>query len=190
MWGFALANASMTSTVPSLDWSSPITISSGGIVWRAIESFCEHVAELCQQPCASHPALGALDGAGEPRAQSGLDAGVALGEHVTLEPLKPPDRLVHEPLHLGEAPRDRGSLFAQAIAQSAPDGIGQHDLQLVCGLSERLDLETRAVERSGEFGWQGVSRIHGQPTVLMIPDGRNPSAQVVTRSLRWRCARR
>ena len=69
-----------------------------------------------------------------------------------LEPLEPADRVVRQALHLGEAPRDRGRLFAQAVAERAADCVGQHHLQLVCGLRERLHLEPGPLERSRDSG--------------------------------------
>ena len=81
-----------------------------------------------------------------------VDAGVPLDQQVGLEPLEPPDHLVREPLDLGEAPRDRRRLLAQAVAERAADGVGQDDLELVRRLGQRLDLEPGPVERGLDVG--------------------------------------
>ncbi len=85
---------------------------------------------------------------------------MTLCEQVGLDALEPPDHLVREALDLGEAPRDRRRLLAEPVAEGAADGLGKHDLELVRGLCERLDLETCALERGGDVGWQGVTVVH------------------------------
>ena len=82
---------------------------------------------------------------------------MTLGEQVGLEALEAPDHLVREALDLGEPARDRRRLLAQAVAERAADGVGQHDLELVGGLSQRLDLEPGALERGGDVGRERVT---------------------------------
>ena len=89
-----------------------------------------------------------------------VDARVALGEQVGLEPLDPADHLVREALDLGQAARDRRRLLAQAVAERAADGVREHDLELVRGLREGLDLEPRPLERRGDVGRQRVAIVH------------------------------
>ena len=89
-----------------------------------------------------------------------VDAGVALGEQVGLEPLEPADHLVREALDLGEPARDRGRLLAQAVAKRAADRVRQDDLELVRRLREGLDLEPRALERRGDLGRERVAIVH------------------------------
>ena len=82
---------------------------------------------------------------------------MALGQQVGLEPLEPADHLVREALDLGEPARDRRRLLAQPVAERAPDRVRQHDLELVGGLGERLDLEPRPVERGRDVGRERVA---------------------------------
>ena len=101
-----------------------------------------------------------------------VDACVPLGEHVGLDALEPPGCLVREPLDLGEPPRDRRRLLAQAVTQGAADGVRQHGLQLVGRQGEGLDLESRALERSRDLGRKRVAVVHAT-TVPPPADGSN-----------------
>ncbi len=85
---------------------------------------------------------------------------MAFDQEVGLEALEPADHLVREAFHLGEAPRDRGGLFAEAVTERAADGVGQDDLELVGRLSERLDLQTGPVECGGDLGRKRVTVFH------------------------------
>jgi len=85
---------------------------------------------------------------------------VALGEEVGLHPLEPADHLVRQAFHFGEPARDRRRLLAQAFAQGGSDGVGQHHLQLVRGLRQRLDLEPRPLERGCDVGRKRGSVVH------------------------------
>ena len=101
-----------------------------------------------------------------------VDACVPLGEHVGFEALEPANRLVREPLDLGEPARDRCRLLAQPVAQGAADGVRQHDLELVGRQGESLDLEPRTVERSRDLRRERVAVVHGT-TVPPKADGIN-----------------
>ena len=83
-----------------------------------------------------------------------------LGQQVGLEPLDAAHHLVREALDLGQPARDRRRLLAQAVAQRAADGVGQHDLELVRRLRQRLDLEPRPLERRGDVGRERVAVVH------------------------------
>ena len=95
-----------------------------------------------------------------------------LREHVGLETLEPADRLVREPLDLGEPARDRRRLLAQPVTQSAADGIRQHDLQLVGRQGEGFDLEPSAIERGRDLRLKRIAVVHVK-TVPPQTDGSN-----------------
>jgi len=94
------------------------------------------------------------------------------GEHVGLEPLEPADRLVREPLDLGEAARDRGRFLPQAVAKRAADGVREHDLELVGRERERLDLQAGAIEGRCDLRRERVAIVHAT-TVTVAADGIN-----------------
>ena len=81
-----------------------------------------------------------------------VDACVALGEQVALEPLEPADRLVQQAADLGDVPRDREHLGPQAVVHGGADLLRQHALELGRGLGQSLDLGARALERGFELG--------------------------------------
>jgi hypothetical protein len=72
---------------------------------------------------------------------------VSLGELVALDPLEPPDRLVHQAAHLGEVAGDGQDLLAEAVLDGVPDLRGERRLELRRHLGERLDLQARPFER-------------------------------------------
>src|SRR5947207_1824714 len=76
-----------------------------------------------------------------------VDAAVALGEHVALEPLEPPDRLSHQATHFGEVPPDRQDLLPQTLLHGLVDAARKRGLEARCSLGERLDPRTRSLER-------------------------------------------
>jgi hypothetical protein len=81
-----------------------------------------------------------------------VDARVALGEDVALEPLEPADHLVEQPADLGEAAPDRDDFGAEALVHGRADLLGQGALELGGGCGERLDLDARALERGFQLG--------------------------------------
>ena len=89
-----------------------------------------------------------------------VDTRVPFCGHVPLEALEAADRLVDETLDLSEAARDRRGLLAQPVTERTPDGVGEHRLQLVGRLRERLHLQPRALERGGDVGRERVPVIH------------------------------
>ncbi len=74
-----------------------------------------------------------------------------LCEQVAFDPFEPADQLVHQPAHLGEMPRYREHLLAQAVLHRVADARREARLQLRCRCRQRLDLLTCALER----------RVHG-----------------------------
>ena len=80
-----------------------------------------------------------------------VDAGVSLGEQVSLEPLEPAYRLIQETADLGNVPRDREHLDAEAISDGRADLFRQRALEFRGCLRERLDLNARARERRLEL---------------------------------------
>ena len=79
-----------------------------------------------------------------------IDARVPLGEQRTLEALEPTDRLVEEPTNLGYVSRDREHLHPEAVTNGTSDLGRDRGLELGCSDRERLDLESRALERRFE----------------------------------------
>lgn len=79
-----------------------------------------------------------------------VDASVALGEQLTLEPLEPPDRLVEQAADLGDMPRDGEDLGPEPIADCDSYLGRDRRLEAGRGRGERLDLTSRALERSLE----------------------------------------
>ena len=77
-----------------------------------------------------------------------VDARMALGEEVSLQALEPADGLVQETADLRHVPRDREDFRAQAVADGNADVCRNRRLELGCRRCERLDLVTRALERS------------------------------------------
>jgi S-adenosylmethionine:tRNA ribosyltransferase-isomerase len=76
---------------------------------------------------------------------------VPLCEQVAFDPFEPADQLVHQPTHLGELPRYREHLLAQAVLHRGTDAQREARLQLCCRCRQCLDLLTCALER----------RVHG-----------------------------
>ena len=105
--------------------------------------------------------LAGIEAAIEAERNARLDD-VTLREHVGLEPLEPADHLVREALHLGQPARDRRRLFAQPVSESAADGVGQDDLELVGRLGQRFDLEPCPLERCGDVRRERVAVVHPQ----------------------------
>jgi S-adenosylmethionine:tRNA ribosyltransferase-isomerase len=85
---------------------------------------------------------------------------VPLGGEISLEPLQPPDRLVHQPVDLGEVPRDRQDLLAKAVLDGALDLDRERSFELRSGLRERLELRAGALERGLDAG--GLRPAFGQ----------------------------
>ena len=81
-----------------------------------------------------------------------VDACVPLGEGVPLDPLQPADDLVHEAAHLGEVPRARPEVAADAVL----DRFGQARFELGRRRRERLDRGARPLERGIEVGRLGA----------------------------------
>jgi hypothetical protein len=65
-----------------------------------------------------------------------VDACVALGLDVAFDPLQSPDHLVHQAAHLGEMPRARAELVAQADSDGLLDLDRQRRLERVGGRGE------------------------------------------------------
>ncbi len=72
-------------------------------------------------------------------------------EQVALEPLQPPDRLVRQPAHLGELPRDRLGLGPDSVANGVLDSAGKGRLQIRGQLGKLLDLPAGPLERGVDF---------------------------------------
>jgi S-adenosylmethionine:tRNA ribosyltransferase-isomerase len=110
-----------------------------------------------------------------------VDACMPLGKRIALDSLEPPNRLVHEPAHLGELPRDRPRLRGDAVANRGADSLGQPGFELRGRLREGLEplpcpLEGRlergrlhpALGRSRDSRLGSFDRmlIHGGPEYL------------------------
>ena len=76
-----------------------------------------------------------------------VDACVALGQHVALEPLEPPEHLVHEAANLGQLPGDRARLAGDALLDRGAHLLGQAGLELGGNGREVLEALTRPLER-------------------------------------------
>src|SRR5436190_1876426 len=68
------------------------------------------------------------------------------GEGVALDPLQPPDHLVHEPAHFGEMPR----AGAEVVTDPFLDRVGEPGLDLGGRSGERLNGGAGALERCVE----------------------------------------
>ena len=86
-----------------------------------------------------------------------VDAGVALGEELSLEAFEPPDRLVQQAAYLGDVTGDGQHLGPQAVANGGRHLCGDRGLEPSGGCRERLDLGARALERGFEHGGLGAS---------------------------------
>jgi S-adenosylmethionine:tRNA ribosyltransferase-isomerase len=83
---------------------------------------------------------------------------VTLGEEIAFEPLEPSDCVVEEAADLGDVPRNRKDLRAQAVAHCDADVGRDGGFELGCGGREALDLSTRALERGLDIGRVGATR--------------------------------
>jgi S-adenosylmethionine:tRNA ribosyltransferase-isomerase len=86
-----------------------------------------------------------------------VDARVALGEEVALEPLEAADRLIQQTAHLGDVACHREDLGAQAVADRRTDVGGNGRFELCGGRGERLDLIARALERGLDRAGRGTT---------------------------------
>ena len=86
-----------------------------------------------------------------------VDARVALGEQLGLDPLEPADGLIGEPAYLGELTRDRTGLGADPVADGLADAVRERRLELRGGGRERLDLGAGPFERGVDVGGLGLS---------------------------------
>jgi S-adenosylmethionine:tRNA ribosyltransferase-isomerase len=77
---------------------------------------------------------------------------VALREEIALDPLEPPNDLVHQPADLREVPADRRNLCAQAVLKGIAESRGEACLELRRGCGECLDLFACAFERGVDGG--------------------------------------
>ena len=68
-----------------------------------------------------------------------VDASLSLDEQIRLEPLKPADRLVHQPPNLREVPRDRLRVAAHGFLELGRQPLFEHARRR----GERLDLLPR-----------------------------------------------
>ena len=85
-----------------------------------------------------------------------VDARVALGEDVALEPLEPAEHLVHEPANLGELPRRRACASAATLpADRGADLLRQACLELGRGGRELLEPLPRALQHRLDLGRLG-----------------------------------
>jgi len=76
-----------------------------------------------------------------------VDAPMAFGEQVALEPLQATDCLSHEPAHLGEVASDRQDLYPQALLHRLAYLRRERALELGSRLRERFDLRASPFER-------------------------------------------
>ena len=96
-----------------------------------------------------------------------VDASLALGEQVRLDPLEPSIRLVEQAPQLGDVPRDGLDLGAQARANGSSDLFGDPGLELPGRRCESVDLGACVVERGLEFdGLRNACGGGGEP----LPD--------------------
>jgi len=79
-----------------------------------------------------------------------VDAGMPLGEELTLQPLEPADRLVHQATDLGDLSCDGEYLGAQSFANRRADLRWDRGLELGSRGGEGRDLLARALERGLE----------------------------------------
>ena len=89
-----------------------------------------------------------------------VDARVALGEHVALEPLEPPDHLIHQPAHLGELARDRPGLRSDAVLDRRPELLGEADLELSRGGGQLFEPLPRTLQHGLDVG--GIGAVLGR----------------------------
>jgi hypothetical protein len=82
-----------------------------------------------------------------------VDAGMALGEDVSFDPLETADGLVRQAANLGEVASARPEVLLQAVL----NGLGQTGLEAGCGRGERLDCVPGALERRVERGRIGAA---------------------------------
>lgn len=79
-----------------------------------------------------------------------VDARVALGKDVFLEPLQPTCHVVEEAADLGELTADRKHLATESFTDSCLDPFGQAGLELARRCGQRFDLGSRALEHRFE----------------------------------------
>ena len=84
-----------------------------------------------------------------------VDARVPLGEQVALDPLEPPDHLVHQAADLGEVAADRLHLRAEALLDGVLDLARDRRLEAGGGLRQLLDLRPCPLERGVHGGGVG-----------------------------------
>jgi hypothetical protein len=81
-----------------------------------------------------------------------VDAGVALGLKVGLQPLEPANRLVGQAAHLGELPCDGLRFCPESFAHRVRDVPGQLTSQLRGALCQRLELAASPLEDGVDVG--------------------------------------
>ncbi len=74
------------------------------------------------------------------------------GEQVTVQPLEPPDEVRGEAAYLGEVPRDRQHLLAEARLHRFSDAVRQGRLERCSGLGQGFDLIAGPFERGRHGG--------------------------------------
>ncbi len=76
-----------------------------------------------------------------------VDPRVPFGEQVAVEPLEPPDEVCGQAAYLGEMPRDRQHLLAEAGLDRFSDAVRQRRLERCSGLGQGFDLVAGPLER-------------------------------------------
>jgi hypothetical protein len=97
-----------------------------------------------------------------------VHACMPFGEQVSFEPLEAPDGVCREAAHLGEMPRDRQNLLAEAGLDGLADAVRQCRLELGGALGEGLDLMAGPLERGLDDRRLGSS-FGGLPQALVRP---------------------
>ena len=131
-----------------------------------------------------------------------VDARVALGEEIALDPLESADRLVQQAADLGDVARDGKDLRSHAVAHRCTDVLGKRRLELRGGGRQRLDLAARALERGLDRRWLGPAGrgvrdallrpleclgIHGREATLLAGWTRPASSTTFRPSSSRRC---
>ena len=84
-----------------------------------------------------------------------VDARVALREDVSLEPLEPPEHLVHQAADLGELASERPRCGGDALLDRGADLLREPGLELGRGGREVLETLARACENRVDVGRLG-----------------------------------